>query len=154
MTAVTAPNGSDSSTCWDGRPHQRELFISALSISYLSGCQKSTPHCPRGTDWPNLPECFSSPSNPDPELCRRAVLLSTECKKLVCVVRWVECDVRTVYAYFGYFIRATGNDKWNIDFDAGNPPASPRLVGTTSGYLCDHYTSHDVGKLQLQNLRI
>ena len=54
----------------------------------------------------------------------------------------------------GYFIRATRNDKWNVDFDASNPPASPRLVGTTSGYLRDHYTSHDVGKLQPQNLRI
>ena len=43
---------------------------------------------------------------------------------------------------------------WNVDFDASNPPASPRLVGTTSGYLCDHYTSHDVGKLQPQNLCI
>ena len=35
---------------------------------------------------------------------------------------------------------------WNINFDATTPPASPRLVGRTYGYLHDHYTSHDVGK--------
>ena len=44
--------------------------------------------------------------------------------------------------------------KWNVDFDATTPPASPRLVGRTSVYLHDHYTSHDVGKLEPQNLRI
>ena len=147
------PNGSDSSTCGDGKPHRRELFISALSISYISGCGKSAPHCSRGTDPPNLPERFSPPSNPGPEVRRGAMLLSTERKKL-CAVRWVECDVRTMYTYLGFLLGQWETTKWNVDFDATTPPASPRLVGRTYGYLHDHYTSHDVGKLQPQNLCI
>ena len=43
---------------------------------------------------------------------------------------------------------------WNVDFDATTPPTSSRLVGRTSGYVHDHYTSHDVGKLGPHNLRI
>ena len=31
-------------------PHRRALLISDLSISYLSGCEKSTPHCLTTTD--------------------------------------------------------------------------------------------------------
>ena len=31
-------------------PHRRELLISDLSISYLSGCKENAPHCSRQTD--------------------------------------------------------------------------------------------------------
>ena len=78
------------------------------------------------------------------------MLLSAERKKLVYAVRWVKRDVQTILI-LGFLLGQRETTKWNIDFDATTPPATnpfPRLVGRTSGYLHDHYTSHDVGKLK------
>ncbi|EDQ98804.1 uncharacterized protein LACBIDRAFT_335630 [Laccaria bicolor S238N-H82] len=77
----------------------------------------------------------TTPNGLTVQRAQRMVLLSAERKKLVCAVR------------------ATGNDTMDVDYDAITPPATnpcPRLVGRTSGHLHDLYTSHDVGKLELQ----
>ena len=42
------------------------------------------------------------------------MLLSAERKKLVCAVRWVECDVRTTYNYVGFL----SGQQWKVDFEA------------------------------------
>ena len=78
--------------------HRSELFISDLSISYLSSVQD-------GLTDPILSDQLQIQC---PEIRRGAVLLSAERKKLVCAVRWVECDVRTTYTYVGFY---QGNGK-------------------------------------------
>ena len=46
------------------------------------------------------------------------MLLSAERKRLVCAVRWVECDVRTRYIYVGFLSGQRETTKWNVDFEA------------------------------------
>ena len=122
-TKVTPPNCLDSSTCWDGKPSSsgalhvwcinQLLFSLSEKLSSLFKTEWSTQFYPRVSHRQFQIHCV--------ELRRRAMLLSADRKKLVCVVRWVKCDARTMHTYLGFSIRATGNDKMERQFWSSRP---------------------------------
>ena len=90
---VTTPNGSDSSTRWDGKPPS----TGALHIWFMNRLPFLLPEKHSSlfrTNWPT--QFFSRVFHCQLqirclELRRRAVLLTVYLQKRVCAIRWVDC---------------------------------------------------------------
>ena len=154
-TTVTTPNGSDSSTRWDcnrsskGAPH--------IWFTYQLPFRLPEKHSSRfKMDWSI--QFYSRVSHCQlwiqcPERRRCVMLLNAEPKKWVCALLWVECGVRTVHTQSGAFLLGQRR-LWN---DKVQPPTSspfPKLVAREVGYRHNHYTSHDAGEMEPQELLI
>jgi len=105
---VTTPNGSDSSTRWDSK-HSSTGVLRIWFMNQLVTFLVSLLTVQDGrTDQPNFSWGFLTLSfKSSVQNYRHVVLLSAELKKWVCLVRWVDCCVRTMYTYLGFSIRAT-----------------------------------------------